>query len=106
MLGTEIRHNEYKSLFSAAYGYDNRTLTSVPVVFPSDRVAESLPLHTETFTENAFVSWFATGSYTLLRRYTFGGSVRFDGSDILPRNTVTFHSIPSADYGVSVTNRS
>jgi len=82
MLGTEIRHNEYKSLFSAAYGYDNRTLTSVPVVFPSDRVAESLPLHTETFTENAFVSWFATGSYTLLRRYTFGGSVRFDGSDI------------------------
>ena len=25
---------------------------------------------------------------------------------VLPRNTVTFHSIPSADYGVSVTNRS
>lgn len=82
MLGTEIRHNEYKSLFSAAYGYDNRTLTSVPVIFPSENAAEALPLHTETFTENAFVSWFATGSYTLLHRYTIGGSIRFDGSDI------------------------
>ena len=39
-------------------------------------------MHTETHTENAFVSWFATGSYTLLRRYTLGGSIRFDGSDI------------------------
>lgn len=82
MTGTEIRHNEDKSLYSAVYGYDARTLTSKPIIFPNEEKAESVPLHTETYLENAFVSWFATGSYTLLHRYTLGGSIRFDGSDI------------------------
>ena len=82
MAGTEIRHNEDKSLYSAVYGYDARTLTSKPIIFPNEEKAESIPLHTETYLENAFVSWFATGSYTLLHRYTLGGSIRFDGSDI------------------------
>lgn len=81
MVGTEIRHNEDKSLYSAVYGYDARTLTSKPIIFPNEEKAESVPLHTETYLENAFVSWFATGSYTLLHRYTLGGSIRFDGSD-------------------------
>ena len=82
MAGTEIRHNEDKALYSAVYGYDARTLTSKPIIFPNEEKAESVPLHTETYLENAFVSWFATGSYTLLHRYTLGGSIRFDGSDI------------------------
>lgn len=82
MAGTEIRHNEDKSLYSAVYGYDARTLTSKPIIFPNEEKAESVPLHTGTYLENAFVSWFATGSYTLLHRYTLGGSIRFDGSDI------------------------
>ena len=82
MAGTEIRHNEDKSLYSAVYGYDARTLTSKPIIFPNEEKAESVPLHTDTYLENAFVSWFATGSYTLLHRYTLGGSIRFDGSDI------------------------
>lgn len=82
MAGTEIRHNEDKSLYSAVYGYDARTLTSKPIIFPNEEKAESVPLHTETYLENAFVSWFATVSYTLLHRYTLGGSIRFDGSDI------------------------
>lgn len=82
MAGTEIRHNEDKSLYSAVYGYDARTLTSKPIIFPNEEKAKSVPLHTETYLENAFVSWFATGSYTLLHRYTLGGSIRFDGSDI------------------------
>lgn len=82
MAGTEIRHNEDKSLYSAVYGYDARTLTSKPIIFPNEEKAESVPLHTETYLENAFVSWFATGSYTLLHHYTLGGSIRFDGSDI------------------------
>ena len=82
MLGTEIRHNEYKSLYSAAYGYSPNTLNNTSVIFPSDNIANEFPLHTESFTENAFVSWFATGSYTLFHRYTLGGSIRFDGSDI------------------------
>lgn len=82
MAGTEIRHADASSLYSAVYGYDRKSLTSSPVIFPSDNYARQFPLHTETHTENAFVSWFATGSYTLLHRYTLGGSIRFDGSDI------------------------
>ena len=82
MAGTEVRHSEASSVYSAAYGYDNRTLTTQPVIFPTEDLAEAYPLHIETHQENAFVSWFATGSYTLLSRYTLGGSIRFDGSDV------------------------
>lgn len=82
MAGTEIRHAETSMLYSAAYGYDRKTLTSTPVIFPNERTALSTPLHSEAQTENAYTSWFATGSYTLLYRYTLGGSIRFDGSDI------------------------
>ena len=82
MLGTEVRHAEARSVYSAAYGYDGRTLTSQPIIFPNESVAEQYPLHQETHAENAFVSWFATASYTLRHRYTLGGSIRFDGSDV------------------------
>ncbi len=82
MLGTEIRKSTYQSQYTAAYGFDKRTLTSKPVIFPNENLAQSFPLHTKTFSENAFVSGFATTSYTLLKRYTFGGSIRFDGSDV------------------------
>ncbi len=82
MLGSEIRHIDANSTYTAAYGYDPRTLTTQTVYFPSENYAKTFPLHTETRTENAYVSWFATGSYTLLDRYTLGGSIRFDGSDV------------------------
>lgn len=82
MGGTEVRHTESESVYSAAYGYDARTLTTQPVIFPSENVAEQYPLYREAHTENAYVSWYATGSYTLLYRYTLGASVRFDGSDV------------------------
>lgn len=82
MGGTEIRHSEMETVTTTAYGYDNRTLTSQPVLFPSESIAQRYPLYTEGHTENAYASWFATGSYTLLYRYTLGGSIRFDGSDV------------------------
>ena len=82
LAGTEVRHINSSSVYSAAYGYDARTLTTHPVIFPNETTAESRPLHRENQAENAYVSWFATGSYTLFYRYTLGGSVRFDGSDV------------------------
>ncbi len=82
MMGTEIRKSKYESQFSAAYGFNPRTLTTKPIIFPNENVAESFPLHSKSYSENAFVSGFATSSYTLMRRYTFGGSIRFDGSDV------------------------
>lgn len=82
MVGSEIRHIDANTTYSAAYGYDPRTLTNQTVYFPSENAADMFPLHRETKTENAYVSWFATGSYTFSNRYTLGGSVRFDGSDV------------------------
>lgn len=82
MVGMELRHTETSMHYSAAYGYDNRTLTSQPVIFPTENWAESYPLYDESFTENAYVSWFATASYTYNYRYTLGSSIRFDGSDV------------------------
>ncbi len=82
MLGTELRRTKLDTNYSAAYGYDPRTLTTIPVVFPTQSIAESNSLYSETFTENAFASFFATTSYTFKNRYTIGGSVRFDGSDV------------------------
>ncbi len=82
MGGTEMRHVETEVVTATAYGYDNRTLTTQPVIFPTESIARRYPLYEEGHTENAFVSWFATGSYTLHYRYTLGASVRFDGSDV------------------------
>ena len=82
MGGTEVRHVETETVTSTAYGYDNRTLTTQPVLFPTESIGQRYPLYQEGHTENAYVSWFATGSYTLLHRYTLGASVRFDGSDV------------------------
>lgn len=82
MAGTEVRRLKSSSLYSAAYGYDARTLTTQPVLFPTEELGRQYPLHRETFQENAYVSWFATGSYTLMARYTLGASVRWDGSDV------------------------
>ena len=82
MVGTEIRKTWYSSLNSTGYGYDRKTLTTKPVIFPNESWARSYPLHTKTYVENAYASFFSTASYSLLQRYTVGGSVRFDGSDI------------------------
>ncbi len=82
MAGTEIRKTWYNAFSSTAYGYDRKTLTSKPVIFPNESWARTFPLHTESYLENAYASFYATASYSLMRRYTLGGSVRFDGSDL------------------------
>lgn len=82
MLGSEIRKTWLQTLFSTGYGFNPQTLTTKPVLFPKEEDARYFPLHTKTFTENAFVSAFSTVSYTYKHRYTLGGSIRFDGSDI------------------------
>lgn len=80
MLGTELRRTWATTLYTAGYGFDRRTLTNKPVIIPSEDKA--FPLHTKTNVENAYVSAFSTLSYSLLNRYTLGGSIRFDGSDL------------------------
>src|SRR5574344_250919 len=82
MAGTEIRKTWYKSITATGYGYDRKTLQTKPVIYPSESWATLYPLYSESYTENAYASFFGTGSYTLAKRYTVGGSVRFDGSDM------------------------
>lgn len=82
MVGTELRKTWYETLFSAGYGFDRQTLTTKPVVFSDEDRARQFPLHQKTYKENAYVSFFSTASYSLMNRYTFGGSIRFDGSDL------------------------
>lgn len=82
MLGAELRKVDAETFYTLAYGYDPRTLTIQPVIFPTQDLAESNPLSSETFTENAYASFFATTSYTFKDRFTLGGSIRFDGSDV------------------------
>ena len=82
MIGSELRRNWYETLFSAGYGYDRKTLTTKPIVFPSQDKAKDFLLHQKTYKENAYASFFSTMSYSFLNRYTLGGSIRFDGSDL------------------------
>ena len=82
LIGTEIRKTWYEYFSSTAYGYDRKTLTNKPVIFPNESWARQYPLHSESYSENAYASFYGTASYSFHRRYTLGASIRFDGSDL------------------------
>ncbi|MFT5749472.1 MAG: TonB-linked SusC/RagA family outer membrane protein [Ancylomarina sp.] len=82
MIGNELRQTEFTQVFSAAYGWNAERMTSKPVVFRDEADAKSFPLFTKAYRKNRYASFFATGSYTYDRRYTFFGSIRYDGSDL------------------------
>lgn len=82
MIGNELRRNESSNISSTGYGYDEKTLTIKPVIFPNESNAKDFPLYAKALKKNAFASFFATASYTYDRRYTLFGSVRYDGSDL------------------------
>lgn len=82
MLGAELRRIESETNYHVGYGYDPFTLNVETPFFATSELAESFIMSSESFTENAYASFFATTSYTFKDRYTLGGSIRFDGSDI------------------------
>ncbi|NLR79833.1 SusC/RagA family TonB-linked outer membrane protein [Chitinophaga eiseniae] len=82
MAGNELRRIKDKGITKVGYGYDPKTLTTQPPKYANDNEIHSLYKDRNTYTENAFVSFFGTGSYTLNNRYTLGASIRFDGSDL------------------------
>ena len=82
MAGAEIRKNWYENHTSTGYGYDPKTLTFKNLIFRDEKQANEWKLKNEVYRENAYASFFANGSYTLLNRYTVGGSIRMDGSDL------------------------
>lgn len=84
LLGSELRRNKNTDIFSKGFGYNDRTLATQNIIFPTANFANSAlyRAYQKAFVENAFVSAYATLSYTYNRKYTLYGSVRFDGSDL------------------------
>jgi len=82
MLGSELRRNRNDRLSSAAYGYDNKTLVTQPVLFPDEEAANMYLLYDKSINRNAFVSFFGTANYTFKDKYSVFGSMRYDGSDL------------------------
>ncbi|MEY8684923.1 SusC/RagA family TonB-linked outer membrane protein [Bacteroides sp. AN502(2024)] len=84
MAGSEIRKNWYESHVSTGYGYDPKTLNFRNLNFKDETQANEnrWKLKNEIRRENAYASFFANGSYSLMNRYTLGGSIRMDGSDL------------------------
>lgn len=81
MAGSEIRKNWYENGASTGYGYDPKTLTFQNLNLKKEEL-NNWNLKSKSYTENAFASFFANGSYTFKSRYTLGGSIRMDGSDL------------------------
>lgn len=84
MVGSEIRKTDSKIIHSKGFGYDPKTLTTQQIVFPSEQEAtdKNYEAYKKTSIENAYASFFATAAYTFDRKYTFFGSVRYDGSNL------------------------
>ncbi|KFF23695.1 SusC/RagA family TonB-linked outer membrane protein [Chryseobacterium vrystaatense] len=89
MAGTEIRKTEDNTTITKGFGYNKATRTSTPIMFPSSNDAANKRFETYREAppvENAYASMFATASYTFDQKYTFFGSVRYDGTNLFGVN--------------------
>lgn len=85
MAGMELRRNDFTEVHTKGFGFDENSMTTKPIVFPegySGTHSLGLRQYSKRFIENAFVSFFSTASYTLDKKYTIFGSIRYDGSDL------------------------
>lgn len=84
MAGSEFRKNKSTAISTKGFGFDPQTLTTTQIIFPSAEYANSAlyKSYLKNEYENAFASFFATASYTYDKKYTFFGSVRYDGSNL------------------------
>lgn len=84
MIGNEIRRSYNTLVATKGFGFDKNNLTTQQILFPNTTNINDADYKTylKTQNENAFASFFATASYTYDRKYSFFGSVRYDGSDL------------------------
>ncbi|MFH6996625.1 SusC/RagA family TonB-linked outer membrane protein [Flavobacterium sp. FlaQc-57] len=84
MAGSEFRRNNSTAITTKGFGFDPQTLTTTQIIFPNADTASNSIYRTylKNENENAFASFFATASYTYDKKYTFFGSVRYDGSNL------------------------
>jgi len=89
MAGTEIRKTEDNTTVTRAFGFNSLTKTGTPIIFPNSDFAGDKKYETYRempTVENAYASMFATASYTYDQKYTFFGSVRYDGTNLFGVN--------------------
>lgn len=85
MAGIELRRSKVTDLMTRGFGYDPNSLTTKPLVFPEGSTQmdnAEFEQYSKSFTEDRFLSVYMTGSYTYNNRYTFFGSLRYDGSNM------------------------
>lgn len=85
MAGTELRRTTDQTVLTRAFGYNPITRESSPILFPNSSSATDPRF--KTYDEspaviNAYASMFATAAYTLDKKYTVFGSVRYDGTNL------------------------
>lgn len=89
MAGTELRKTEDNTTITKGFGYNKATRTSTAIIFPTSNDAANKRFETYREAppvENAYASMFATASYTFDQKYTFFGSVRYDGTNLFGVN--------------------
>ncbi len=88
LAGSELRRTEYNTQNAQMYGYNPRNRTSVLFTIPNSELDNDLYRPNKvTSLENAYASFFGTFSYSYDNRYTFFGSVRYDGTNYFGAET-------------------
>lgn len=82
MLGAELRRNKRTEIHTKVFGFNSNTLTTKPITDERALGSSSFQTYKKRFAENAFTSFFGTGSYTYDRKYTLYASLRYDGSNL------------------------
>lgn len=82
--GAEARKEKTEIISTKAFGFNEKNLTTQPIVFRNSADANSSKYkpHNKYEYENAYLSYFGTASYTYNNRYTLFGSIRYDGSNL------------------------
>ncbi|MDO5981382.1 SusC/RagA family TonB-linked outer membrane protein [Flavivirga spongiicola] len=86
LLGTEFRRNKSTNIGTRAFGFNAKTLLSVPITDERAVGNSAFDTYDKQFMENAYTSFFGTASYTYNRKYTLFGSLRYDGSNLFGVN--------------------
>ena len=85
MVGYEMRGNKSTQVHTKGFGYDSKALTTKPLDFPNgfnDKSSSLYKQYSRTESENRYLSYYMTASYSYDNRYTVFGSMRFDGSNL------------------------
>ena len=85
MAGLEMRGVTSTTVHTKGFGYDHKTMTTKPINFPEGNniINEAkFKQYQKSFYENRYLSYFLTASYTYDNRYTFFGSIRYDGTNL------------------------